>query len=226
MLRYLFIKSLILLYRIGYRHFKFRNREAVWKAHRWHPFKQQTLIGKEPRIKKITRMTYFKLMAVKDIRNGVVLDAGCSTSPIGKKLVNRGCAVYGIDVNPDAVAIAKYFGVFASVCPVEELTFQDNFFDYCLAFELLEHLYNPEDGLRELQRVLRPGGKLIGSSPYPYGKFSVASKFQSFWHHQDFTPESLKALLEKFFKPKSIDIKRRNVYSDMKGCMMVFTGIK
>jgi len=191
-----------------------------------HPFKTPDLLTKKSQRKRISAMTFFKEVSVKDIKDGIVLDAGCSTSPVGKKLVDKGCIVYGIDLNPTAVAVANYFGVFASVCPVEKLTFQDNFFDYCLAFEIFEHLHNPEDGMRELHRVLKSGGKLIGSVPYPYGKFSVASKYQSLWHHQDFTPDSLKALLRKFFKVKNISIKKHDVYANNDACMMLFTGVK
>lgn len=172
-------------------------------------------------------MTLLKFRAIIDIKDSVVLDVGCSTGYISKGLINRGCIVYGVDLNPNAVAIAQYCGLFASVCPVETLTFQDNFFDVCLIFDVLEHLYNPEDGIKELYRVLKPGGKLIGTVPYPYGKFSIASKFQSLWHHQDFTPDNLKALLQKFFKPTEFKIeKRHKVYEREHGCLLLFQGIK
>jgi SAM-dependent methyltransferase len=49
---------------------------------------------------------------------------------------------------------------------VTKLTFQDNSFHYVLNFDVLEHIPNPEEGLREIHPVLAPGGKLLLSVPF------------------------------------------------------------
>lgn len=172
---------------------------------------------------------YFKSLNIlfKETKtNSIVLDAGCNTGALSGELIEKGCLVYGIDINPLAVAMANYRGVFARVCPVEKLTFEDNFFDYCLAFEMLEHLYNPQEGLKELCRVLKPGGKLIGSVPYPRGMFAFSSKYQRIFHQHNFTKESLKELLDKFFK--SINIKAEHVGDSPSEThyRLFFTGVK
>ncbi len=140
--------------------------------------------------------------------NDIILDAGCNVGSLGKELIKDGHIVYGVDVNPDYIEIAKSRGVFAKVCPVEKLTFPDNFFDICVATELLEHLYRPEEGLYQLYRVLKPKGKLLGTVPSPFGMFSISSKHQHIWHQHDFNEDSLRKLLEKFFEKENIYIKR------------------
>lgn len=136
----------------------------------------------------------------------MVLDAGCNIGEVGAYIASRGCIAYGIDVSPELVEIARKRGVFATVCPLEELTFPDNFFDVCIAGEILEHLYKPEEGIAQLYRVLKPNGKLIGSCPIILKKFSAYSKYYHIWHQHNFTTERLQQLLEKFFKKENISI--------------------
>jgi len=187
------------------------------------------LSGRAKPIRKISTSMYQSLgVLFRETKgNSVILDAGCNTGSVSGELIEKGNIVYGIDVNPKAVVLANYHGLFARVCPVEKLTFEDNFFDYCIAFELLEHLYNPEEGVKELYRVLKPRGKLIGSVPQPRGMFSISSKYQSIWHQHNFTLESLRKLLTKFFK--SVDIKAEHVGdspSSGKYYRFYFTGVK
>lgn len=209
------MKSLRYLCHLFYRVIKLRNKEALWKLHRSFygtkkPVKRVTE-GIEPfAISRTHSLTLRPLEKIES--NSIVLDAGCNNGNVGRHLIKKGCFVYGIDVSPNLVEQAKKKGLFAFVCPVERLTFVDNFFDYCLAFELLEHLYNPEDGLRELYRVLKVGGILFGSVPYPFGKFSRSSKYQWIWHQHDFNKESLKRLLRIFFRPKKISITQHLIY--------------
>jgi len=158
--------------------------------------------------------------------NSIVLDAGCNKGFLGKELIRRGCIVYGVDVSLKAITLARYRGLIASVCPVEELTFRDNFFDYCLAFELLEHLYNPKEGLRQLYRVLKPSGKLFGSVPYPSGKFSKSSKYQWTLHQHDFNRESLKILLGMFFDTNKTKIEKKKFPSQVNMHKLFFRAIK
>ena len=51
---------------------------------------------------------------------------------------------------------------------VEGLPFESEFFDAVLAGEILEHLWSPFAFLAETNRVLRPGGMLVISTPHPH----------------------------------------------------------
>ena len=48
---------------------------------------------------------------------------------------------------------------------VDQLPFSDGSVDFILLCEVIEHLYNPDHILREINRVLRKGGKLLISTP-------------------------------------------------------------
>jgi SAM-dependent methyltransferase len=49
-------------------------------------------------------------------------------------------------------------------CPAERLPFADNTFDVVCSLEALEFMTNPQAALREMARVLRPGGLLFASN--------------------------------------------------------------
>jgi hypothetical protein len=49
---------------------------------------------------------------------------------------------------------------------ITKLTLADASFDYVLNFDVLEHVPEPEQGIREIHRVLRPGGHLLLSVPF------------------------------------------------------------
>jgi ubiquinone/menaquinone biosynthesis C-methylase UbiE len=48
---------------------------------------------------------------------------------------------------------------------VEAMPFEDASFGTVVCTEVLEHVPHPDQALREIRRVLRPGGALIGSVP-------------------------------------------------------------
>jgi len=49
--------------------------------------------------------------------------------------------------------------------PAEDIPFPDNHFDYVVCRSLLHHLEKPFDGLWEMWRVLKPGGKWVCYDP-------------------------------------------------------------
>jgi ubiquinone/menaquinone biosynthesis C-methylase UbiE len=88
-----------------------------------------------------------------------VLDAGCgegfAIQKLGKHFSKAN--IFGIDKSETALKIAK------SIAPkmktkkarIESIPFEDNYFDLVLALEVLEHIENPEKGLKEIRRVCR-----------------------------------------------------------------------
>lgn len=63
----------------------------------------------------------------------------------------------------------------------EQLPFADGSFDYILLSEVVEHLEAPQLSIREASRVLRPGGRLLVTTP----------NYRSFWPIMEWTVDRL-----------------------------------
>ena len=61
-----------------------------------------------------------------------------------------------------------------------QLPLQDDSFDTVILLEVLEHLERPQQALKEIQRVLRPGGTLILSLPFLYPVHDAPFDFQRY----------------------------------------------
>lgn len=96
------------------------------------------------------------------------LDVGCGTGHHLADLRRRGFEVAGVDGSPEMVARARdrNQGVSIECADVEALPFLSGRFDLVLCIEVLRYLRNPAGCLRELARVLRPGGVcLVTATP-------------------------------------------------------------
>ena len=89
-----------------------------------------------------------------------VLDVGCGPGTITADIAARGATVVGIDAAADVVAKARELGVDARVGDAYALDFADDTFDVVHSHQTLQHLARPVDALREMRRVLKPGGVL------------------------------------------------------------------
>lgn len=94
-----------------------------------------------------------------------VLDAGCGVGQVVLKLKERGFSAYGVDVSESNIARASKHSPECVVYDGHHLPFEDGFFDAAGALNVLEHVEEPEEFLRELVRVVKPGGRLVVSSP-------------------------------------------------------------
>jgi methionine biosynthesis protein MetW len=95
------------------------------------------------------------------------LDVGCGDGRTsGLWLLDHGCSYQGVDVSESGVEEARALGLQARrIDDASSLPFEDGSFDVIVCVEVLEHLFAPLDAVREMARVLRPGGLLIVTVP-------------------------------------------------------------
>ncbi len=95
-------------------------------------------------------------------RNAEVLDVGCGAGFLANEFAGEGFAVTGVDLSPESLKVAKTYDKTKSVKYLEadalHLPFPDQSFDVVTCMDFLEHVENPENYIREISRVLRPGG--------------------------------------------------------------------
>jgi len=96
-----------------------------------------------------------------------VLDVGCSSGYLARPLVERGCAVVGIESDPEAAEAARSMceDVLVGDVEVMALPFENGSFDVVLCGDLIEHLREPEHFLARMRPYIRDRGRLVLSTP-------------------------------------------------------------
>ncbi|MFE2311141.1 class I SAM-dependent methyltransferase [Streptomyces sp. NPDC059411] len=122
-----------------------------------------------------------------------VLDAGCGTGRAMTALraaVGPSGTVLGADVTPQMLSAAREAGRDAEgtllLADVARLPLRDEVLDAVFAAGLIAHLPEPAANLRELARVVRPGGRL--ALFHPIGRAAHAAR-----HGRELTPDDLRA---------------------------------
>lgn len=104
------------------------------------------------------------------------LEVGCGTGFFASQIVNAGHTYEGVDISDTALETARKRRLgrasFANAS-AEALPFSDSTFDRVVCCEVLEHVDDPPQAVRELHRVLKPGGMLVASVPGYTNAFAI-----------------------------------------------------
>ncbi|MGE5273403.1 MAG: class I SAM-dependent methyltransferase [Verrucomicrobiota bacterium] len=135
---------------------------------------------------------------------GRVLDIGCRFGALTRWYLD-GNTLVGVDVDREALQEARSLGIETVWADAAEvLPFDEESFDVVVLGELLEHLPLPGRTVADAWRVLRPGGRLVGSVPNAYRlKGRLAFLFgrppePDPTHLHLFSPDDLRRLLAHF----------------------------
>ena len=104
--------------------------------------------------------------------NAKILDVGCGNGNLFSLLSEKKYELYGIDFSENMIDEAKRNckrEATFTVADAEKLPFDDNAFDIVVCNASFHHYIHPDAVLKEMRRVLRPGGKLIIGDPYVPG---------------------------------------------------------
>lgn len=113
---------------------------------------------------------------------GRILEIGAGpTNPTSTFLAGLG-ELHGVDIDPEHqenTALASCHTIVNDSYP-----FSDASFDACVSNYVAEHVERPRDHLREIARVLRPGGVYILRTPNAFHYVALVSRFTPFWFHR------------------------------------------
>ena len=137
----------------------FSERATAWVAYYADP---------EPRTISAQHLASRQLFALQMVEavmppSARILDAGCGSGVTAARLMERGYAVWGIDLAEPMIRQARelcgsdQFGV----GDIEHIPFADNTFDVVVSLGVIEYLESDEQALREIRRVLKPGGRAV-----------------------------------------------------------------
>jgi ubiquinone/menaquinone biosynthesis C-methylase UbiE len=89
-----------------------------------------------------------------------LLEIGCSRGFLTQRVRQELSAMTtGIDLNPEAIANAVTDGLTAM--DAQALAFEDESFDKLYSFHCIEHIPDLHRAMREMDRVLKPGGRIL-----------------------------------------------------------------
>jgi len=119
-------------------------------------------------IQKYHARDFVKYIKKEMRKNDQVLDLGCGPASLWDELIKiKHIQLIGADVSPKMIQEARKFhpqGRFV-VADSEKLLFKDEEFDVVICSSVLHHLPSPNKSLKEITRVLKPYGTLIGREP-------------------------------------------------------------
>lgn len=120
----------------------------------------------------------FFLKEAKDFisKNDKVFEIGCGRGDfafwLAENFGDRYAYLEASDFSHTAIQMAKNYqkshkieNLVFSVHDIQNLKFPDNYFDKIICFETVEHVTHPKKAIKELYRVLKPGGRLLLTTP-------------------------------------------------------------
>lgn len=145
------------------------------------------------------------------VPGGRLLEIGCSYGSYLNQARNAGWEVYGVEIAKDPARYGQeILGLNIYQGTLENAGLADDFFDIVTGWMVLEHLHDPLAAIKEIRRIIKPGGIFAFSVPNA-GSWEF-KLFGANWfsldvprHLSHFTPEYIQYLLtSNGFQPEKI----------------------
>ena len=136
------------------------------------------------------------------VPDGLLLDVGCGKGTYLLEMKDMGWNTIGVEFSESGAQAARDASLEVFQGSLKDAGFADNSIDFARMADVLEHLPNPVDSMKELHRILKPGGQTRISVPNL--KSATFTIFGKYWfpleiprHLFFYSPASLRLLSEK-----------------------------
>ncbi|WP_036675157.1 glycosyltransferase [Paenibacillus tyrfis] len=138
------------------------------------------------------------------VKDKVVLDAASGEGYGSFILSDYAQSIIGVDISAEAIVHAQLTYAKSNVSfvqgSIEQLPVEDHSIDVVVSFETIEHVDESiqHQFLKEVKRVLKPGGMLIMSTPDKY-VYSERANYHNSFHIREFYKEEFYSFLKEYF---------------------------
>ncbi len=148
-----------------------------------------------------TEAKRMKFMDLEESPKGYLLEIGCGGGRFLARMKKRNWVVEGLDIDPEvAKKVSKKYGILVHTGDVLNQKLPDETYDVITMNQTIEHLYNPSLVLNECYRILKPGGRIVMTTPNV--GCTAAKLFGEYWRGWEpprhlflFTPKSIRKIV-------------------------------
>jgi len=179
-------------------------------AYHWKPLYEVGMLRQNPRLHARYDIPIRILSERLDISDSEGLDVGCGDGVLLYKVRKMGGKITGLDYSSEGIKAAKEkltsYGVrskniIESSC--YDMPFKNESFDYVTSTEVIEHLEDVGVYLNEIQRVLRPGGLFVCTTPNREEGQSP-DEVRGEYHEHEFIAHELSDAMDEVFEKVNI----------------------
>tara|TARA_Y100000739_G_C20612400_1_gene469498 strand:- start:647 stop:1543 length:897 start_codon:yes stop_codon:yes gene_type:complete len=139
------------------------------------------------------------------VKKSVVLDVGVGTGRLLDLLDAK--EKYGIDISMQYLKKVKKLGIDVVCSKVEDMPYENSSFDIVFATDIIEHVFDLNNAIEQITRVLKPKGYFLFRVPYKEDiePYLIEEYPYEFSHLRNFDMSTIKALFTRIFDYEILD---------------------